>query len=125
MTRYLDSIIHFAYVLLRNLESYSKSQKFMYVRKRKAARRKRKQNETGATQPSIPEEYVGEGEGDEEPDRDTPSYAEHQFTFASFEKVSTSFAWNDLSSSMCFAAFRPRSGRQYPCDLSLTFPRLL
>ena len=59
----------------------------MFVRKRKAARKKRKQVETAGPEASMPEEYAGEEEGDGEADRDTPSYAEHQFTFEAFEKV--------------------------------------
>ena len=58
----------------------------MFVRKRKAARKKRKQIEDRA-EPSMPEEYAGEEEGDADVDRDSPSYAEHQFTFAAFETV--------------------------------------
>lgn len=59
----------------------------MYVRKRKAARKKRKTMESGPPEASMPEEYAGDEEGDAEPDRDTPSYAEHQFTFEAFEQV--------------------------------------
>ncbi|WVQ81137.1 hypothetical protein IAT38_003259 [Cryptococcus sp. DSM 104549] len=85
---YLDSVVHFAYVLLRMLEKYSKTQTFMYVRKRRTARKKRKAvdgPEEGAA--PIPEEYGNEEEEiDLEREKDTPSYAEHKFTFQSFEK---------------------------------------
>lgn len=69
------------------LEKYSKN-KQLYVRKRKAARKKRKPAEVDGAQPPIPEEYAGEEEEDMEPDRDQPSYAEHAFAFTAFEKVS-------------------------------------
>ena len=59
----------------------------MFVRKRKAARKKRKQIENSSMAPSMPEEYAGDEEGDAEADRDIPSYADHQFTFATFETV--------------------------------------
>lgn len=84
---YLEAIIHFAYVLLRMLERYSKDNAYMYVRKRKAARRKRqalKANNTGEA--PIPEEYANDEEEDIGPDEDAPSYREHAFTFASFEQ---------------------------------------
>ena len=83
---YLESVIHFAYVLLRMLEKHSKSKTYMFIRKRKAAKKKKAQEESGAA--PIPEDYVGE---DEEAilrgDDDTPSYKEHAFTFQAFEKV--------------------------------------
>lgn len=91
---YLDSIIHFAYVLLRMLEKYSKTKSFMFVRKRKAQRRKKKAAEAAAAgqAPPLPEEYGGDDEDEEgalgQPDRDAPSYSEHQFTFKAFETVS-------------------------------------
>jgi replication fork protection complex subunit Tof1/Swi1 len=80
------------------LEKYSKTKAFMFVRKRRAARRKRKLVESVTSTgeeggPStIPEEYAGEveegeGEGIGGADRDAPSYREHTFTFQSFEKV--------------------------------------
>lgn len=88
---YLDSVVHFAYVLLRMLEKYSKNKGFMYVRKKKARRavRKRKEDATEAGK-EVPEEYVDEEEvaGVMEGDKDLPSYAEHQFTFTAFEQVS-------------------------------------
>lgn len=88
--RYLDSVIHFAYVLLRMLERYSKNNAYMYVRKRKAARRKRKilANDPDARR-QMPEEYDGEGEGEDDagPDKDAPSFKEHNFTFQAFEMV--------------------------------------
>ena len=85
-----ESIIDFAYVLLRMLERYSKTKAFMFVRKRKAARRKRKAGgATGASGPSA-EEYAGDDEEGEDggAEKETPSYAEHTFTFQTFEKVS-------------------------------------
>ncbi|KAI9636791.1 topoisomerase 1-associated factor 1 [Dioszegia hungarica] len=86
---YLDSVVHFAYVLLRMLEKYSKNKGFMYVRKKKARRavRKRKEDATEAGK-EVPEEYVDEEEvaGVMEGDKDLPSYAEHQFTFTAFEQ---------------------------------------
>lgn len=84
---YLDSVIHFAYVLLRMLEKYSKNKGFMYVRKKKARRaNKKKKKQVDADGKDMPEEY-GDDEGLDEGDRDVPSYAEHQFTFTAFEQV--------------------------------------
>ncbi|WVF65442.1 hypothetical protein IAT40_000170 [Kwoniella sp. CBS 6097] len=85
---YLDSVIHFAYVLLRMLEKFSKNKAFMFIRKKKAARKKRQQNQQDPTESSgMPEEY---GNEEEEAlggaDQDAPSYAEHAFTFQAFEK---------------------------------------
>ncbi len=120
---YLDSVIHFAYVLLRNLEKYSKTKAFMYVRKRKANQKKRKQAEDGAVQPSMPEEYAAEEEGDAEPDRDTPSYAEHQFTFEAFEKVLDTFGGTKVRLTLTLA-LRTRSGGKYFGHLSSQVPRL-
>jgi replication fork protection complex subunit Tof1/Swi1 len=74
---YLDSVIHFAYVLLRMLEKHSKEKGFMLVRKKKARARKKKQIAEGR-------EEDGEEEGLE---KDMPTYAEHQFEFATFEQV--------------------------------------
>ena len=87
---YLDAIVNFAYVLLRMLEKYSKTKSYMFVRKRKAAKKKRKAVADAAST-SVPEEYVGddEAEGMDE-DRDAPSYKEHAFQFAQFEQVSCS-----------------------------------
>lgn len=90
---YLDSIIHFAYVLLRMLEKYSKNKGYMYVRKKKARRAKKKAmalSEGGTKENGdMPEEYA-EDEGAELPEKEGPSYAEHQFTFKAFEQVSPS-----------------------------------
>nr|XP_018259274.1 topoisomerase 1-associated factor 1 [Kwoniella dejecticola CBS 10117]OBR81432.1 topoisomerase 1-associated factor 1 [Kwoniella dejecticola CBS 10117] len=87
---YLDSVIHFAYVLLRMLEKYSKNKAFMFIRKKKAARKKRKQRDEAMKEPdstqNIPEEYGNEEEEALEPDAEAPSYAEHAFTFNAFEK---------------------------------------
>ncbi|AAW44173.2 conserved hypothetical protein [Cryptococcus deneoformans JEC21] len=89
---YLDSIIHFAYVLLRMLEKYSKTKAFMFIRKRKNTHKKRKERQAASQanadreQRKIPEEYGDEGEEAFAPDEDAPSYAEHAFTFQSFEK---------------------------------------
>jgi replication fork protection complex subunit Tof1/Swi1 len=88
MIRYLDSVINFAYVLLRMLERYSKTKSFMYVRKRKAARKKRKeQAENPDDTLPVPDEDV-EHEEDLQAEKDMPSYAEHAFTFTAFERVS-------------------------------------
>ncbi|WVO15560.1 hypothetical protein L204_103220 [Cryptococcus depauperatus] len=90
---YLDSIINFAYVLLRMLERYSKTKAFMFIRKRKNTHKKRKAEQVAARthddqeeRKRIPEEY-----GDEEDEvlvekQEGPSYEEHAFTFQSFEK---------------------------------------
>ncbi|KAE8543703.1 topoisomerase 1-associated factor 1 [Cryptococcus gattii VGV] len=93
---YLDSVIHFAYVLLRMLEKYSKTKAFMFIRKRKNTHKKRKERQAASQANAdreqqgesrrIPEEYEDEEEGAFDPDQDGPSYAEHAFTFQSFEK---------------------------------------
>ncbi|WWC73002.1 uncharacterized protein I206_106966 [Kwoniella pini CBS 10737] len=87
---YLDSVIHFAYVLLRMLEKYSKNKAFMFIRKKKAARKKRKQRDEAMKEPEsankIPEDYGNEEEEAFGPDAEAPSYAEHAFTFKAFEK---------------------------------------
>ena len=95
---YLETIVNFAFVLLRMLERYSKNKSFMFIRKRKAARRKRLADKNGESQGPTAEEYAGDDEeGDGGDDRDAPSYAEHAFTFQTFEKVS-SFVLSGLSS---------------------------
>ena len=60
----------------------------MYVRKRKAARKKRKEQAENpdGTLP-VPDEDV-EHEEDLQAEKDMPSYAEHAFTFTAFERVS-------------------------------------
>ncbi|WRT69168.1 uncharacterized protein IL334_006152 [Kwoniella shivajii] len=85
---YLDSVVHFAYVLLRMLEKFSKNKAFMFIRKKKAARKKRKEAENlmDPTANGMPEEYGNEEEEVLQPDQEAPSYAEHAFTFKSFEK---------------------------------------
>ena len=73
------------------LERYSKTKSFMYVRKRKAARKKRKEaaeNQDGTL--PVPDEDV-EHEEDIQAEKDMPSYAEHAFTFTAFERVSPGF----------------------------------
>ena len=63
----------------------------MYVRKRKAARKKRKdqaENPDGTL--PVPDEDV-EHEEDIQAEKDMPSYAEHAFTFTAFERVSPDF----------------------------------
>lgn len=73
------------------LEKYSKSKSYMFIRKRRAAKKKKKlaEDAEGGTA-LIPEDYGGEDEeaGMMDGDADTPSYAEHAFTFQAFEKVS-------------------------------------
>jgi hypothetical protein len=57
----------------------------MYVRKRKAARRKRKElAENPEAVGTIPDE---ENEEEIQAEKDMPSYAEHAFTFTAFERV--------------------------------------
>lgn len=104
--RYLDSVIHLSYVLLRMLEKYSKSKAFMYVRKKKSKAKKRKGERDpvswteydeltccprrSAKKPDE-EEGDGIGQGDEEEeemDRGALSYGEHAFEFEKFEAVS-------------------------------------
>lgn len=69
------------------LEKYSKSQAYMFVRKRKPRRRKLPPP-SGTGEAPIPEEYQNDEEediGGEEEDR--PEFAEHKFTFSAFERV--------------------------------------
>lgn len=102
---YLDAVVHFAYVLLRMLERYSKNKGFLVVKKKKKARDDRKERAkrdaeaqaraaqdgtAPATAPApsaMPEEYGEDEDEDMEPARDGPSYSEHLFTFKSFELV--------------------------------------
>lgn len=78
------------------LEKYSKTKAFMFIRKRKNTHKKRKEQQAASQanaegeQRKIPEEYGNEEEAFA-PDEDAPSYAEHAFTFQSFEKVSSFF----------------------------------
>ncbi|WVR08981.1 hypothetical protein IAU60_006041 [Kwoniella sp. DSM 27419] len=83
---YLDSVVHFAYVLLRMLEKYSKNKSYMFIRKRKAAKKKRIEADPQAADSNMPEEYGNEEEEALLPDKDVPSYAEHAFTFQTFER---------------------------------------
>lgn len=76
-----DSTVHFAYVLLRMLEKYSKSKSYMYVRKRKGARKK---------QGAVPVNDIDdENEEMLDTQKGEPSYSEHAFTFTTFERVRT------------------------------------
>ncbi|EIW66064.1 hypothetical protein TREMEDRAFT_65909 [Tremella mesenterica DSM 1558] len=87
---YLDSVVHFAYVLLRMLERYSKTNTYMFVRKRKAAKKARKKTK-GSMEGEVPEEFMGDEGVDEEDvngedERQGQSYKEHAFQFSSFEQ---------------------------------------
>jgi replication fork protection complex subunit Tof1/Swi1 len=100
---FLDCTIHFAYVLLRMLEKYSKSKSFMFVRKRTAQKKQKKKDNADAP---IPEEY-GDEEEDVAPQRDLPSYSERGFTFTAFEKVSLLLPTVELTT-----ALRPRGSHE-------------
>ncbi|KAK4698763.1 hypothetical protein P7C70_g7506, partial [Phenoliferia sp. Uapishka_3] len=81
--KYLDSVIHLSFVLLRMLEKYSKSKSYMYIRKKKSRAKKRK-----AKKDAGEDEGDGIGQGDEEEeevDRGAISYGEHAFEFEKFE----------------------------------------
>lgn len=39
-SRFLESIVHLAYVFLRMLENFSKSKAYMFVRKRQSSKRR-------------------------------------------------------------------------------------
>ena len=72
--KFLDAIVHLAYVMLRMVEKYSKSKAYMFVRKKKAIR-------GGASKKKkvAPEDEQGDGigQGDEEEDevdRAVPSF---------------------------------------------------
>ncbi|KAL7415832.1 timeless protein-domain-containing protein [Mrakia frigida] len=87
---YLDAVVHLAYVLLRMLEKYSKSNVYMFVRKRKAKRAKRKGVRSSR----------GDDDGEDEdidPDRGAVNYAEHKFAF---EKYETRFADEHILSTL-------------------------
>lgn len=81
------------------LEKYSKTKAFMFIRKRKNKHKKLKERQAASQANAdreqqgesrrIPEEYGDEEEEAFAPDQDAPSYAEHAFTFQSFEKVSS------------------------------------
>ena len=111
--RYLETIIDFAYVLLRMLERYSKTKAFMFVRKRKAARRKRKAGAGTQGPGPTAEEYAGDDEEGEDggAEKDTPSYAEHTFTFQEFEKVCSMFCPSRPTDRSSASPTRPLSAR--------------
>ena len=77
------------------LEKYSKNKSYMFIRKRKTVRRKRKAAEAadaagkeGEGSAPIPEDYQGVDEEETAlAEKDAPTYAEHAFTFQAFEKV--------------------------------------
>ncbi|GMK55868.1 hypothetical protein CspeluHIS016_0209240 [Cutaneotrichosporon spelunceum] len=84
---YLDSVVTFAYTLFKMLEKYSKSQAYMFVRKRKPTRKKLPQpSSNGGEEAPIPEEYRNDEEEDFEEERERPQFAEHKFTFEAFER---------------------------------------
>lgn len=90
---FLEAVVTFAYVLLRMLERYSKTKSFMMVRKRQAARNKRKAKDKvpggDEAQGTMPEEYGNEEDEEyERGDKEETRYKEHQFTFKAFEMVS-------------------------------------
>lgn len=82
---YLESVITFAYVLLKMLERYSKNKTFMFVRKSAKRKKNKAQADRDGVAP-VPEEYEGDSEDEGVPDDDEPNYAEHTFTFTKFEK---------------------------------------
>ena len=115
---YLTSIINFAYVLLRMLEKHSKNNSYMFVRKRKGLSGKKKKGEDdGRPEYDDEDEEAGILEGD----KDMPSYAEHQFKFQTFEKVSSIPAAEPCAELM--KALRMRSSGAHahvlPCSLPL------
>jgi replication fork protection complex subunit Tof1/Swi1 len=68
------------------LEKYSKSKTFMYIRKKKARRsRKKAAAENGDAQQMFDED--GEGEEDGDAGRHADEYADHAFRFEEFESV--------------------------------------
>ena len=117
--RYLETIIDFAYVLLRMLERYSKTKAFMFVRKRKAARRKRKAGAGTQGPGPTAEEYAGDDDEGEDggAEKDTPSYAEHTFTFQEFEKVCSMIVHRARLTDL---ALRQRGRCQHPSVVSGT-----
>ncbi|KAM0754978.1 timeless-domain-containing protein [Meredithblackwellia eburnea MCA 4105] len=81
--KYLDSVMHLSYVLLRMLEKYSKSKAYMYVRKKKSRARKRKSKRNTGDDEG---DGVGQfNEEEEEMDRGAKTYGEHTFEFEKFE----------------------------------------
>ena len=103
---YLDAVVHLAYVLLRMLEKYSKSNSYMFVRKRKAKKAKRNNGQSISVHSCDPgtslltcrcalcpvrngrAEDDGENE-DVDMDRGAVSYGEHAFAFEKYETVSS------------------------------------
>lgn len=84
---YLESVITFTYTLFKMLERYSKSQAYMFVRKRKP-KRTRLPPPSAAGEAPIPEEYqYDEEEEIYDEEHEKQEFAEHKFTFAAFEKV--------------------------------------
>ncbi|GAA96533.1 uncharacterized protein L969DRAFT_95002 [Mixia osmundae IAM 14324] len=76
--QYLESVIHFAYTMLRTLERYSKSTAHMYVRSKRKKIAQRKKRAAG--------EAADDGhDEDSRPDSGARSKSEHAFNFAQFE----------------------------------------
>jgi replication fork protection complex subunit Tof1/Swi1 len=127
---FLEAVVTFAYVLLRMLERYSKTRSFMMVRKRQAARNKRKAKDKvpggDEAQGTMPEEYGNEE--DEEYERghkEETRYKEHQFTFKAFEMVSGMLtAASRAEAADRGTAFRSRGSGQHSASLPRTLPRV-
>ena len=84
--KYLESVIHLVYILMRLLEKYSKNKNgFMIVRKKaRAGGRKKK----GEAQKAAPDENDEAAMADEDWDREM-DFKDHQFEFSKFEEVRT------------------------------------
>lgn len=105
--RYLDTIVHLVFVLLKMLEKFSKNKDYMFVKKKANRRAKKKANpgkDTLQFPPTIarfrnikihrlmplsfPIEYDDMDEEEAEYEQSSKGYAEHAFKFKSFEEVS-------------------------------------
>ncbi|BGP30852.1 Topoisomerase 1-associated factor 1 [Rhodotorula toruloides] len=89
--KYLDSVMHLAYTLLRMLEKYSKSKAYMYVRKKKAGRaaaKKKRQKNKSADENEGDGLGMGEEEDEEqeEVEQSAVTFGEHAFQFEKFEQ---------------------------------------
>ncbi|KAA1097298.1 Topoisomerase 1-associated factor 1 [Puccinia graminis f. sp. tritici] len=93
--KYLENIVHFSFVFLKILERYAGSTDYMYVRKKKKAR-KSKQKQTGLESADQVDGGADEGETrnpveDEEEafleaERSGVEFAEHKFEFGKFQQ---------------------------------------
>lgn len=92
--KFLENIIFLASVFLRMLERYSKNVDYMFVRKKKPAKKTQSKGKGKAIEGENENDEAGLGIGDEEQaefeemeKRSADTYAEHKFEFNKFQAV--------------------------------------